>query len=132
MALPLVVFDFDGVLHEHAVWRGYFGQVDNAAVRAVQLEGFAVAVMTANSVGAVARELRRAGVDAKPDRMLRRNRWSHPTKVLVTQRKLCGGVAFVDDRAVPWTYGSGLGTLIAQVCALRDIYREMHSKRSVP
>jgi predicted phosphatase len=114
----LVVFDFDGVLHEHPKWVKNFGSIDLTPVHLAFDNGYTVAIVTANDVRKVARSLRAIGIDAKSDRLMRRARWDGGRGgqvVLVTQRKLAGNVAFVDDRAIHWTYGSDAVALMVEI-----------------
>jgi hypothetical protein len=116
--VPLLIFDFDGVLHEFPKWQGRFGRVDLTVIHMAHARGYVVAIVTANDVRNVAREVRAAGVDAKSDRLMRRSRWDGGRSrrvVLVTQRKLAGNHMFVDDRAFMWKFGDDPREVFAEL-----------------
>lgn len=99
-----IAFDFDGVLSEGAGYHWPLTNLDLDLIGQAQTRGYAVVIMTCNDVGLVATELWRRDIDCWPDHTMRHMYWHDPDIVLVTGRKVCA-VAYVDDRAIRFTYG---------------------------
>jgi 8-oxo-dGTP diphosphatase len=103
----LIALDWDGVLHDAPDWRPVFGDIDLGLISEAHERGYAVAVMTCNSVPRVAAALRERGIQVVPDERMRRPGWNggrDGREVLVTKRKVAAA-AYVDDRAIHYVYG---------------------------
>jgi hypothetical protein len=100
-----IAFDFDGVLHEHGKMRWPAGRLDFAPLREAMKRGYAVTIMTANIPASVGRELEKHGFKVYVDSKMSYSRWASKGVILVTNRKV-SAVAYVDDRAIHWTFGS--------------------------
>lgn len=112
-----MVFDWDGVLHEHADWRPAFGALNFDLIREAQAQGFPVAISTCNDVMRVADALADAGFLAVADKRCEYGQcgWDDLDYILVTNRKVSGYV--VDDRAFNYHYGQPTDALWEQVNA---------------
>jgi hypothetical protein len=105
-----ICFDFDGVLSQGAEYHWPLTGLDLAPLAEAQRRGYAVVVMTCNRVGLVAAELRLLGYVPVADVSMVRESWHDPERVLVTGRKVCAD-AYVDDRAVRWSYGEPVSAI---------------------
>ena len=100
-----IAFDFDEVLHEHGKMRWPVGRVDFAPLREAMRRGYAVSIVTANIPASVGKELERHGFKVYVDTKMTYSRWAYKNVILVTNRKV-SAVAYVDDRAIHWVFGS--------------------------
>lgn len=99
-----LAFDFDGVLHQHPKYHWPLGATDFDVMREAMARGYSVAVVTANVVSMVGDVLAKQGFTVLVDKDMNRARWAQQGTVLVTNRKI-PALAYVDDRAIRWTYG---------------------------
>lgn len=100
-----IAFDFDGVLSEGGEYHWPLTNLDLTLIHQAHERGYAVVIMTCNDVGKVASALQwDNGIEAFADLDMRYQSWHYPDIVLVTGRKVCA-TAYVDDRAIRFTYG---------------------------
>ncbi len=100
-----LAFDYDGVLHESPRYRWPPSSLDFGVMREAMARGYAVAVLTCNNVTLVGDALTRQGFKVLVDKDMTRSRWAEKGVVLVTNRKIAGVLAYIDDRAIRWAYG---------------------------
>lgn len=99
-----IALDFDGVLHELPGYHWPPAGLDFTLIDQALERGYAVVVMTCNTVELVARLLSEYGFRALADTRMRHMSWHDPDVILVTGRKVCA-TAYVDDRAIRYAYG---------------------------
>lgn len=99
-----IALDFDGVLSKRAGYHWPLTGLNLDLIHQAHARGYAVAIMTCNTVELVAAELERYDVSCYPDYRMRFQAWHDPQVVLVTGRKVCAD-AYVDDRAIRFAYG---------------------------
>lgn len=114
-----IAIDFDGVIHRYS--KGWHdgtiydppmpGAIDG--IRRLQ-QRYAVYVFTSREIEQVVPWLDQHGVDCAPDGPPYPVFWPYQDQVLVTNRKL-PAVAYVDDRAVPFTTWPNLLDVLAEV-----------------
>lgn len=120
-----VSIDFDGVLHakSKAGKKGAgLGEVCTDLIRQAHDRGYAVTIMTARELPAVAEALQEAGLRARVHYPWIRYsglpwRWyggRDGKAVLVTHRKVAA-TAYIDDRAVPYRFGQDTASAWAAV-----------------
>ena len=128
---PNLVFDWDGVLHEHGRFRESFGKVDLAPIRMAHERGYAVSVLTSNNIVRVAEKLAEAGYICV---VTSEGAWDWEggddgRVILVTNRK-GSGLAFVDDRGIGWRYGDDPELIFKQAEAVNEtLTREGRHRR---
>jgi hypothetical protein len=117
--MTCMVFDFDGVLHEHAAYANPFGALNFEPIREAHDRGYPVAVSTCNDTWRVAEALQDAGFYVLDDQDHRYGQlgWDGGRTtgrvVLVTNMKVSGWL--VDDRAMNWHYGDSTNKIWSAV-----------------
>lgn len=100
-----IAFDYDGVLHSSPKMRWPPKEIDFGPLREAQRRGYAVTIMTCNTIASVGKLLEQHGFKVYVDHKRSYTRWAFKNVILVTNMKV-SAVAYVDDRAIHWTFGS--------------------------
>lgn len=100
-----LAFDYDGVVHESPKYHWPPTALDTSVMREAMARGYAVAVVTCNVGSLVGDALIKQGFKVYVDKDMTRSRWAETGTVLVTNRKIAGVLAYIDDRAIRWSYG---------------------------
>lgn len=103
-----IAYDWDGVISRNPHWAPVYETVDTQLIEDAHERRMAVVVMTCSPVEQVAKYLRSCGFKVFADHKLSVHGDWHGgddgRRILVTNRKVYGVVAYVDDKALQYDY----------------------------